>query len=89
MWKEEVVAYFETLYRCSPRGAEEIHRVPQSEYPVPATKLESHVSKMQLRIITTGTNLLDRNIIFPYRVILLNNIQFITVTYSYKYCGGI
>jgi hypothetical protein len=76
MLKEEVVAYFETLHRYSPRGVVEIHRVSHSEYLVPAPKLK-----------TTGKNLPDRNIIFPYRVILLNDIQIVVVTY--EYCGGI
>lgn len=87
MSKEEVVAYFEILYRYSPTGAVEIYRGPHSEYPVPAAKLELHVSKIQLRIITTGKNLPDRNITFPYRAILLNDIQFIIVTH--KFYGGI
>jgi hypothetical protein len=87
MWREEVVAYFEKLYRYSHRGAEEIYRGTQSEYPAPAAKLERRISKIKLRIIITGTNSPDRNIIFPYRVIHLNDIKFIVVTYAY--CGGI
>jgi hypothetical protein len=78
--KEEVVAYFETLYRYLPRGAEEIYKEPQSGYPVPTPKVEIPISKIQFRICTTGTNLLDRNIIFPYRIILLRDIQFVVVT---------
>lgn len=87
MSKEDVVAYFEILYRYSPTGAVEIYRVPHSEYPVPAENLEPHVSKIQLRIITTGKNLPDRNITFPCSAVFLNDIQFVIVTH--KFHGGI